>query len=230
MFPVRKCIGDETSISPRLGRMKSKWTIARVVLGTVLLAVTFFTAGFLAYAGARVGGMSRSRSDFDLLPTCTFILAGVTGVISFGPVAVWYHRMLGEKIGEGPGRAMIVSVVAISMMALPSGFVAQKGLKFYETKRSQAYRLSREREEAYFDQIRNDPAVVVRERWFAMQDERKKAYERLLVYDSIAYDGRILGELYVLDSARSPLFLVHPSIDDELLEKRFEHALEGLTK
>lgn len=224
-------MGRVTVSRPRFGHMKFVSIVAGAILSLILLVLTAFAAGFLATAGASVAGMPEPNTrGFDPGPLVYFIVAGLAGAILFGPVAAAFHHFVDKKRGAGPCPSMLMSTVAISLLAFPAGFACYRGSEIVERQRGEEILRAAERQGALYEQIRNDPAVVVRERWFDEKYGRKVAYEHSLSDETIAYDARTIGELYASDKARAALLLAHRAIDEGLLFQRFDQALEELIK
>jgi hypothetical protein len=223
--------GEGKGAFARVSLMKVASVVAGIVLSIILLAATAVGAGFLATIGARVAGMPVPQSgSFDLAPLVYFSVAGVAGAILFGPVAAGLYHFREKKRSSDPGSSMLVAAVAISLLAFPAGFACYKSTKMVERNRGEEVLLAAERQGALYDQIRNDPAVVLRERWFEEKYGRKVAYEHSLSDETITYDARTIGDLYAADKAHAWMLLSHRAIDEALLSRRFDVALEELTK
>ena len=210
-----------------------KWAsiAAGGLLAVVLIAVTAVASGYLGMMGARLAGMPAPGSvGFDLGPQVYFAGAGLGGAILFGPVAAGFYRLVDKERGASPRSAMLVAALAVTLFAFPASFACYRVTEAIEQRRGEEVFLAAERQGPLYDQIRADPTVVLRKRWFAEKYGRRVAYEKSLSDEKIAYDARTIGGLYAVDKTHAWQLLSHRAIDDGLLSQRFDVALEELTK
>jgi len=178
--------------------------------------------GVAAPLGAMMTGLKSGGWNWQFLP---FIAGGFFGGIFIAIPA---------SIGCGSLKPKYPWNLLIPLALPPISVFIFSALIFPSMKRDGQVRIERSREifeqaqqsrQALLQQLKSDPEVALRERWFAGDDQHRYVMSASLRDGTVNYEFTLLKQIYEEDPSMSAIF-AHPACKASFLAEHFKKAYE----
>lgn len=178
-------------------------------------------SGHAALYGAMAMGFRDGGWNWQLLP---YVVGGWLGGLLLAFLA-W--SFVASRWRQRPiGYLIFLPLIAPPLLAFIGGATAGPAAELYRQRlaqqRQEGEAAARARYELFYGQLQTDPEIVFREKWFATQGERRRAFERSLKDKSIPYTVEQLKLLFAEHGI--PYVFAHPACTTDFLSEHFEEA------
>lgn len=172
----------------------------------------------LALWGAKIAGLP--ESSWSLEPFLYILVGFIAGPLSY---LVSFNATQGDHKSEGS----VIPVLLPSLICFFLGIFVYKWNRWEIRKNSPSHKASAPSVsfQDYYQKLRDDPQIVIRDGWYKMRDQRESAYREALIKNDVPFTPKMLERLTVLDDHGRTLLYQHKNMDSDFLEGELRSAI-----
>jgi hypothetical protein len=205
-------------MSAHIAKTAGRWT-GIVACG----AVGGFLSAYAATMGATTTGLREGGWNWQFLP---FVFGGWF----FGAIIALVAIVLSVSRNWSLPLQLLVPVVAPPAIAFVGGAVSLPILiraGEAEARRGrEQFQASKAKYEALYEQLRRDPEIALREKWFELYDEHGRAFGDSLKDPTVPYTLSLLRRFYTEAPVTRDAIFAHPACDAAFLTDHYQEAYE----